>query len=78
MPKSKFLKIFALIEMLTATIFLALAVIFYFSRGALGGDIIIPLIFAFIGICAFIAAPLLMKFSKKAEIIENNYKFKQQ
>lgn len=76
MPKSKFLKIFALIEMLTATIFLALAVIFYFSRGALGGDIIIPIIFAFIGICAFIAAPLLMKFAKKTEdtekLIKNN------
>ncbi len=76
MPKSKFLKLFAMIEMLTATVFLALAVIFYLSKDSLGGDIIIPSIFAFIGICAFIAAPLLIKFAKKTEdaekLIKNN------
>lgn len=72
MPKSKFLKLFAIIEMLTATVFLALALIFFLSKDALGGDIVIPIIFAFIGICAFIAAPLLMKFAKKAENTEKN------
>lgn len=70
MPKSKILKLFAIIEMLTATVFLALAVIFYLSKDSLGGDVVIPLIFAFIGICAFIAAPLLMKFAKKTEEAE--------
>lgn len=74
MPKSKFLKIFALIEMLSATIFLALALIFFLSRESMGGDVIIPSIFGFIGICAFIAAPVLMKFAKKAEDAEQKSK----
>ena len=59
MPKSKFLKIFALLEMLSATIFLALALIFFISRDSMGGDVMIPAIFGFIGVCSFIAAPLL-------------------
>lgn len=70
MPKSKFLKIFALLEMLSATIFLALALIFFISRDSMGGDVIIPSIFGFIGVCSFIAAPILMKFAKKAELAE--------
>ena len=74
MPKSKFLKIFALLEMLSATIFLALALIFFLSRESMGGDVMIPAIFGFIGVCSFIAAPLLMKFPKKAELIESKIK----
>lgn len=74
MPKSKFLKLFALIEMFSATIFLALALIFFLSRDSMGGDVMIPAIFGFIGICSFIAAPLLMKFAKKAEVIEQKTK----
>ncbi|NOS86201.1 MAG: hypothetical protein HOP31_13745 [Ignavibacteria bacterium] len=74
MPKSKFLKIFALLEMLSATIFLALALIFFISRDSMGGDVMIPAIFGFIGVCSFIAAPLLMKFAKKAELIESKIK----
>ena len=74
MPKSKFLKIFAMLEMLSATIFLALAVIFFLSKDALGGSLVIPIVFGFIGICALAAAPLLMKFARKAEEIEKNIK----
>jgi len=74
MPKSKFLKIFALLEMLSATIFLALALIFFLSRESMGGDVIIPSIFGFIGVCSFIAAPVLMKFAKKAEEAEQKTK----
>ncbi|HMQ80219.1 MAG TPA: hypothetical protein PKE39_10385 [Ignavibacteria bacterium] len=74
MPKSKFLKIFALIEMLSATIFLALALIFFLSRDSMGGDVMIAAIFGFIGVCSFIAAPLLMKFAKKAEAEEQKIK----
>ncbi len=70
MPKSKFLKLFALLEMLSATIFLALAVIFFLSKDTLGGDLVIPIIFGFIGVCSIIAAPLLMKFAKRSEEIE--------
>ena len=50
MPKSKFLKIFALLEMLSATIFLALALIFFISHDSMGGDVMIPAIFGFIGV----------------------------
>ncbi len=74
MPKSKFLKIFALLEMFSATIFLALALIFFLSRESMGGDVIIPSIFGFIGVCSFIAAPVLMKFAKKAEEAEQKTK----
>lgn len=74
MPKSKFLKIFALLEMLSATIFLALALIFFISRDSMGGDLIIPSIFGFIGVCSFIAAPILMKFAKKEELTEKSNK----
>lgn len=70
MPKSKFLKIFALLEMLSATIFLALAVIFFLSKDSLGGDIMIPAIFGFIGICSLVASPILMKMASKQEITE--------
>lgn len=76
MPKSKFLKLFAMLEMLSATIFLALAVIFFLSKDTLGGDLMIPAIFGFIGICSLIASPILMKFAKKAEEIEKNIKTK--
>ena len=76
MPKSKFLKIFALLEMLSATVFLALALIFFISRDTLGGSITIPAIFGFIGICSIIAAPLLMKFARKAEESEKLLKNK--
>jgi preprotein translocase subunit SecF len=74
MPKSKFLKIFALLEMFSATIFLALALIFFLSRESMGGDVMIPAIFGFIGVCSFIAAPVLMKFAKKAEEAEQKTK----
>ncbi len=74
MPKSKFLKIFALLEMFSATIFLALALIFFLSRESMGGDVMIPSIFGFIGVCSFIAAPVLMKFAKKAEEAEQKTK----
>lgn len=70
MPKSKFLKIFAIIEMLSATIFLALAVIFFLSKETLGGDIMIPAIFGFIGICSLVASPLLMKMANRQEKAE--------
>lgn len=42
MQKSKFLKLFALIELLSAILFLTLAVIFYVSKDAIGGDMTIP------------------------------------
>ncbi|MEO8512636.1 MAG: hypothetical protein ABI543_03680 [Ignavibacteria bacterium] len=67
MPKSKFLKLFALLEMLSATIFLALALIFFLSKDTLGGDLMIPAIFGFIGICSLIAAPVLMKLAKRQD-----------
>ncbi len=70
MPKSKFLKIFAMLEMLSATIFLALAVIFFLSKETLGGDIMIPAIFGFIGICSLVASPLLMKMANRQEKAE--------
>ena len=67
MPKSKFLKLFAMLEMLSATIFLALALIFFLSKDMLGGEIMIPAIFGFIGICSLIAAPILMKMAKRQD-----------
>jgi len=76
MPKSKFLKVFALLEMFSATVFLALALIFYISKDTLGGSVTIPAIFGFIGICSIIAAPLLMKFARKAEEAEKSQKSK--
>lgn len=72
MPKSKFLKIFAMLEMLSATIFLALALIFFLSKDSLGGDLMIPAIFGFIGICSLIASPVLMKFANKSELTEKS------
>jgi hypothetical protein len=65
MKKSKFLKLFAMIEMLSAVIFLSLAVIFYLSKDSLGGDMMIPVVFASIGGCALIAAPILFVIAKK-------------
>lgn len=76
MPKSKFLKLFALIEMLSATVFLALGLIFFISKNELGGNMTIPLIFTFIGLCSLVAAPLLLYFAKKADAIKSNYKIK--
>lgn len=70
MPKSKFLKLFALLEMLSATIFLALALIFFLSKDTLGGDLMIPAIFGFIGICSLIAAPVLMKLAKRQDEVK--------
>ncbi|MCC6864676.1 MAG: hypothetical protein IT280_00795 [Ignavibacteria bacterium] len=70
------MKIFAMIEMLTAIIFLSLALIFFLSKNELGGEITIPLIFAFIGVCSLIAAPTLIHFAKKSDAIKSNYKNK--
>lgn len=67
MNSSKFLKIFALIEALTSVIFISLAVIFFVSKDTLGGDLTIPIIFAFIGVCSLIAAPVLFKLAEKYE-----------
>ena len=67
MPKAKFLKFFAVVEMLTAIIFISLAVIFYMSKDILGGSITIPVIFAVIGIFALIAAPVFLSYAKKQE-----------
>ncbi len=58
---------FAMIEMLSAVVFIALAVITYLSLDKLGGDIMIPLIFGIIGGCALIAAPVLFTVAKKRE-----------
>ncbi len=65
MNKSRFLKFFAFIEILTAVIFISLAVIFFISKDFLGGDLTIPIIFAFIGCCSLIAVPVLLNLSKK-------------
>ena len=65
MQKAKFLKLFALIELLSAILFLSLAVVFFVSRDALGGDMIIFAVFGFIGICSAIAVPVLLKLAKK-------------
>ncbi|MBE2227861.1 MAG: hypothetical protein IAE93_10975 [Ignavibacteria bacterium] len=70
------MKVFALLEMFSATVFLALALIFYISKDTLGGSVTIPAIFGFIGICSIIAAPLLMKFARKAEEAEKSQKSK--
>ena len=67
MKKSKFLRLFALIELFTASIFMALAIIFYLNIGAIGGDVTIPVIFAAIGFCALIAAPVLFTLAKRHE-----------
>lgn len=65
MNKSKFLKLFAMIELLTALIFITLAVIFYISKDSIGGDTMIPVIFASIGVCALIAVPVLFTIAKR-------------
>jgi hypothetical protein len=65
MNKSRFLMFFAFIEILTAVIFISLAVIFFISKDFLGGDLTIPIIFAFIGCCSMIAVPVLFKLAKK-------------
>lgn len=65
MDRAKFLKIFAFIEILTAVIFISLAVIFFISKDFLGGDLTIPVIFAFIGGCSLIAVPVLFRLAKK-------------
>lgn len=72
MPKSKFLMLFAIIELLSAVIFITLAVIFYMSKDMLGGDLMIPVVFGSIGGCALIAAPLFFIFAKKSR--QNNPK----
>lgn len=56
---------FALIELMTAALFIALGVIFYINREAIAGDLTIPIIFTVIGGCALIAAPVLFKLAKK-------------
>lgn len=56
---------FALIELMTAAMFIALAVVFYINRDAIAGDLTIPIIFAVIGGCALAAAPVLFKLAKK-------------
>lgn len=65
MSKVKFLKLFAMIEVLSAVVFLSLAVIFYISKEAIANDMMIPAIFGFIGICSAIAVPVLLKIAKK-------------
>lgn len=65
-----------MLEMLSATVFLSLALIFYLSKDTLGGDIKIPAIFGFIGICSLIAAPVLQKFAKKSEFAEKSHNTK--
>jgi preprotein translocase subunit SecF len=65
-----------MLEMLSATIFLALAVIFFLSKDMLGGEIMIPAIFGFIGICSLIAAPILMKMANKQDTGNLNTKVK--
>ena len=65
MNKSKFLKFFAFIEILTAGIFISLAVIFFISKEFLDGDLTIPIIFAFIGGCSLTAVPVLLRLAKK-------------
>jgi hypothetical protein len=67
MPKAKFLKMFALIELLVAFVFITLAIIFYSSKGSPGSDIMIPLIFGSIGGCALIASPIIFIAAKKHE-----------
>jgi len=65
MQKAKFLKLFALIELLSAILFISLALIFFVSKDAIGGDMTIPAVFGFIGICSAIAVPVLLKLAKK-------------
>ena len=67
MSKSKFLRLFALIELFTAAVFITLGIIFYLNLNALGGDMMIPLVFAVIGGCALIAAPVLFTLAKRHE-----------
>lgn len=67
MNKAKFLRLFALIELFTASVFLALAIIFYLNLPAIGGDTMIPIIFAVIALCAMIAAPVMFTLAKKQE-----------
>ncbi len=68
MTKAKFLKLFAVIEMLSAIVFISLAVIFYVSKEAIGNDMMIPAIFGFIGVCSVIAVPVILKIAKKHSI----------
>lgn len=72
MPKSKFLKLFTVIEVTTAIIFLSLALIFFLNINLLEGNLLIPYIFAFIGLCSAVAAPILFSYAKKAESKEKN------
>ncbi|MCI0448790.1 MAG: hypothetical protein L0Y79_03260 [Chlorobi bacterium] len=67
MHKGKFLKMFALIELLTAFVFITLAIIFYFSIDAIGGDLMLPIIFGSIGGCALIASPVIFIAAKRHE-----------
>lgn len=67
MPKSKFLRMFALIELFTAAVFVALAIIFFLNKDVLGGDMMIPIIFISIGGCALIGAPILFTMAKKED-----------
>ena len=68
MSKVKFLRLFAFIEMLSAVVFISLAVIFYISKEAIGNDMMIPGIFGFIGLCSVIAVPVILKIAKKQAI----------
>jgi preprotein translocase subunit SecF len=72
MNSPKFLKMFAMIEMLSAMVFISLAVITYLSLDKLGGDLMIPLVFGIIGGCALIAAPVLFTIAKKRESESNS------
>lgn len=66
MPKEKFLKMFALIELFTAFVFITLAIIFYLSKDAFGGETTMALIFGSIGACALIAAPVFLIAANKS------------
>lgn len=72
MNSPKFLRMFAMIEMLSAIVFISLAVITFLSLDKLGGDMMIPLVFGIIGGCALIAAPVLLVVAKKREAESNS------
>ena len=58
---------FALVELLSALVFITLAIIFYLNVNVLNGDMMIPIIFASIGGCALIGAPVIFISAKRYE-----------
>jgi hypothetical protein len=65
----KILKLFALIELFTAAVLIALAVIFYAFRKemSLGNDLSILYVLLLIGGVSLISAPILFTIAKKQE-----------